>query len=330
MPEHNFSNENLKIWQLVLKAAHEVGTEIFSANDIVDNVLETNPNANETSIRTYVIGMSPNHPTSHHYPSTRKNHPYFDFLGDGKFRLLKDGNQQLSTVDLANASVNNATKPARTLKQEFFEKNHEKIDSWTEENQAALVSGRKRYCWKNKSLLESLEIRNSLSRLIVKSRVRNNGGVDRDTLDEIMAWGFPNEPVFPERDSNKCLEITREAFNLLDEGKPSDAVLKLMPINGVKISRASKVIGLFDQNYLAIYDSRVGNALKTLTIEGEKMIKCPPGRNRPGDSDCKPNDWAKNYERLLWVLEIIRNKLIEQGFLFSIADVEMALFMMGQ
>ena len=102
-----------------------------------------------------------------------------------------------------------------------------------------------------------------------------------------------------------------------------------MSINRIGVSSASKIIGLFDQNRLAIYDSRVGTALRSLTHDGTRIIKCPPGRSRPGDM-CSKNVWANNYEQMLWVLEVIRNYLIEKGYPFSITDVEMALFMMGK
>ncbi len=160
------------------------------------------------------------------------------------------------------------------------------------------------------------------------SRIKNNGGTDRETLDNIMAWGFPN-PLFPERDEDACLRITREAFTLLDEGKPDAAMLKLMSIDGVGVSRASKIIGLSDQNSLTIYDSRVGAALETLTNDGHKIIKSPPGLNRAGDLDCSPIDWAENYQKLLWVLQVIRNELNEAGYPFNISEVEMALTVMG-
>jgi hypothetical protein len=253
MPQCN-SPHDLKIWQLVLNAANELGMEIFTANDIVQKIHDANPDVNETSIRTYVIGMSPNHPTSHHYASTRRNHPCFEYLGNGKYRILKENNEQ-TTKELA-VKIPNSLKNSREM---FLEKYESNITTWVKENQNMLISGRKNYRWKNDSLAESIEKRNNLSRLIVLSRIKNNGGVDRDTLDAIMAWGFPN-PLFPERDEVKCLEITREAYNLLDNGKPSEALVKLMLVRGVGISRASKVIGLFDQNYFVIYDSSVGNA----------------------------------------------------------------------
>jgi hypothetical protein len=325
MPEYNSPSEDLKIWQIVLKAAREVGKEIFMANDIVKKIHETKPDVPATSIRTYVIAMAPKHPSYHHYST---HHPYFEFLGAGKYRLLKaidSPSPQENTIGMPNTLKNS--------KDSFLKKHGALIAVWTKKNQNALISGRKNYRWKNKSLIESLEKRNHLSRLIVLSRILNNGGVDRDTLDSIMEWGFPNNPLFAERDPNKCLEITRKAFNLLDEGKPSEAICKLLSPH-VGISRASKIIGLFDQNYFAIYDSRVGLALATLKDGDDRLIKIPPrrpqlGKTYPSDY-CAPDEWGRNYQKLLWVLEIIRNLLNEEGYPFNLADVEMALFMMGK
>ena len=77
------------IWQLVSEAADGLEIEIFSASDIVNKVHETHPEVIEISIKSNVIAMAPNHTFSGHWPSTRKNHPYFYYIGDGKFRLLK-------------------------------------------------------------------------------------------------------------------------------------------------------------------------------------------------------------------------------------------------
>ena len=70
-------------------------------------------------------------------------------------------------------------------------------------------------------------------------------------------------------------------------------------------------------------------ALRTLKTEGKPIVKCPPGRSRPGDV-CTNEKWASEYQKLIWVLEVIRDYLNEQGYPFSLADVEMALFMMGK
>ena len=102
-----------------------------------------------------------------------------------------------------------------------------------------------------------------------------------------------------------------------------------MALNKVGISLASKVIGLFDQENLCVYDSRVGAALRDLKYGNKRMILVPPGRGRAGDS-ATDNRWAENYEKLIWTLEIVRDYLNEKGCTFRIADVEMALFMMGK
>ena len=142
-----------------------------------------------------------------------------------------------------------------------------------------------------------------------------------------MAWGGFH--WFPLRDSDKVITITRRALCYLDEENLIDATLTLLNVKGVGIARATKVLGLYDQEKLCIYDSRVGKAIKKLTHNKDPIIKCPPGRSRPGDA-CSPTQWAKNYQKLTWTLEIIRDYLEEKGYPFRIADIEMALFMMGK
>jgi hypothetical protein len=148
-----------------------------------------------------------------------------------------------------------------------------------------------------------------------------------------MAWVFPRNPQFTPRDPNKCLEVTRQAFNLLDDEKLSEAIFKLMSFPLI-ISRASKIIGLSDPNYYAIYDSHVGLALATLKDGDQRLIKIPGRMQRPGKTflsdTCKTQEWGENYQKLIWVLEVIANVLNEEGYPFNIADMEMALFMMGR
>ncbi|MCJ7634858.1 hypothetical protein MUP77_21025 [Candidatus Bathyarchaeota archaeon] len=94
------------------------------------------------------------------------------------------------------------------------------------------------------------------------------------------------------------LKITSKAFKLLDEGNLAGATPELLSTKGVGISTASKMIGLLDQNRLAIYDSRVGTAFRTSKHEGIRIIKCPPRRTWPGDS-CTYKQWAENYQQLI-------------------------------
>lgn len=359
MAGHSTQSVNSRVMQLVLQAAQGLGKDVFTANDIVEKVHESLPNLPATSIRTYLLTMS-----SNHSPTQRA---YFDSLGDGKYKFISQETvvvpppkvisvaspprrllpaeappPKAAPKQLPKEVERSLRKPevpppkpmlqpvpsVENAKEIFLERFGGLIMAWARENKDALIAGRRNYRWQHHSLAGSVDKRNYLSKLLVLSRISNNGGVDRQTLDAIMAWGFPN-PLFPERDEQKCLEVTRETFGLLDSGKTSEAILKLMSLKGVGIVRASKIIGLFDQNYLAIFDSRVGTALKTLKWNGETIIKCPPGMNRANDADCLPSDWAENYQRLLWVLELIRNELNEEGYPFNMGDVEMALFTIG-
>ncbi len=209
----------------------------------------------------------------------------------------------------------------------FTRKYKQVILDWAQDNKFRLIEGRKNYSWKDKEPKACLEERNQISKAIIFSRLHNAGGVTLETLDLIMAWGGFQQ--FPLRDEDKVLEITRRAFDFVDKGKISDAIEELLAIKGVGIARASKIIGLFDQERFCIYDSRVGQALTSLQFAEKPVLKCPPGRVRAGDI-CSDARWAENYQRLIWTLEIIRDYLHGEGYPFSIADIEMSLFMMGK
>jgi hypothetical protein len=209
----------------------------------------------------------------------------------------------------------------------FLRKYKQIILDWAKDNKSRLIEGRKNYSWEDKEPKVCLTERNQISKAIVLSRIQNSGGIDLETLDLIMSWGGFDQ--FPLRDEKKVLEITRRIFDFVDKGKVADAIEELLAIKGVGIARASKIIGLFDQQRFCIYDSRVGQALKTLQFTEKPVLKCPPGRARKGDI-CSDARWAENYQRLIWTLEVIRDYLNSEGYPFSIADVEMGLFMMGK
>ncbi len=76
------------IWQLVAEAADRLKIEVLTFSDIIKEVHQLNPDVPEISIRSYVMAMAPNHSFSGHWPSARKNHPYFYYLGNGKFKRL--------------------------------------------------------------------------------------------------------------------------------------------------------------------------------------------------------------------------------------------------
>jgi len=213
-------------------------------------------------------------------------------------------------------------------KEDFIRRFKEAIIKWTKKNNNKIVSGRLRYSWRKMPTSQCVRKRNEVSKAIIMSRIMNGGAVDLDTLDKVTMWGFDRK--FPMRNSKKVLKITKKAFACLDKGKLKEATMTLLNMEGVGISRASKILGLFDQENLCIYDSRVGKALEDLKYENRTIIPCPPGYGRDGDQGLNDDAWAENYQRLIWTLEIVRDYLNEKGHTYRLADIEMALFMIGK
>ena len=208
--------------------------------------------------------------------------------------------------------------PPETPHQTFLWKFKPSIQGWIEENEVQVVEARKKYNWKGLSTLECVDERNRISRAIINSRIRNQGAVDLETLDKVMAWGGFGK--FPDRDVDRVLEITSKAFMFLDQGEIEQAVFSLMSVNGVGIARATKVLGLSDQEALAIYDSRVGHALRALTYRGERLIHIPPSRavGRVGDLNVSNRVWSQDYQKLIWILAVFREYLVERYVHFDL------------
>lgn len=209
----------------------------------------------------------------------------------------------------------------------FLKKYKQTILDWATVNKSLLIEARNNYSWNDKQPQVCLKERNEISKSITFSRSQNSGGIDLVTLDLIMSWGDFGK--FPLRDEQQVLDITRSVYDFVDQGNISEAIEELLAIPGVEIAQASKIIGLFDQERFCIYDSRVGNALKTLQFAEKPALKCPAGPKEAGDI-CSNERWGENYQHLIWTLEVIRDYLKSEGFPFSIADIEMALFMMGK
>jgi hypothetical protein len=227
-----------------------------------------------------------------------------------------------------DASNNGRGVKEEEKKELFIKEYKQSIIEWVEKNERTIVSARLGYSWINKSVMDCVRERNELSKAVIQSRIRNCGGVDLATLDRVTKWGFNRE--FPLRDPENALKVTKRAFDFLDMGNLIEATITLLNIPHVGISRASKILGLFDQDNLCIYDSRVGSALKDMKHKNNKIVLSPSGRNRPGDLVTSAVVWAQNYQKLIWTLEIIRDCLNQKGFTYRLADVEMALFMIGK
>ena len=277
------------------------------------------------------------------YPSPYKASPHVcDLLvlaGLAKYQKTKNPKTNRIVQGIKCTACNTLPSPSSrpvdkeltesTDEKEYFVKKYKQaIIEWTEKNEGKIVLSRLSYSWRNKPTSECVQERNGVSKAIILSRIRNHGGVDLDTLDKVIMWGFNQK--YPNRDPREALEVTEKAFGFLDGGKLKDATVTLLNVPDVGISRASKILGLFDQDNLCIYDSRVGKTLEDLKHEHEKIILCPPGRTYPGDQGVTDEEWAENYQKLIWTLGIVRDWLNEKRHTYRLADVEMGLFMMGK
>lgn len=305
------------IWSQVFEASKSI-SQPFTPKTIIEKVHETSPEIPDISIRTFVIAMAPNHPSSKHYPSTRKNHGYFTYLGDGKF--------QLGTVSITTP-LPSPSPSIKNDKEVFIIENTDTILRWLKENKEKIIEARRNYTWGDYPPRIAIEKRRDISRKIINSRIRNYGGIDIETVNAVMDWGGMR-PLLLE-DPSEVLSVTKDAFNHLDDGDLKGAAQILLKINGFGIASVSKLIGLSDGERYCIYDSRVGTALRTLERNGKKLLLSPAGRTRPGDT-CPKMEWAGHFESLIWILEVCRDQLNAEGYPFNIGDVEMALFMIGQ
>ena len=86
------------VWQYVFEAAKEInGT--FTPIDIIKKVQQKNSRIPDVTIHSNVIAMAPNHPFSDHWPSTRRLHGLFKYLGGGRFTLLEKDNEYIAEAE---------------------------------------------------------------------------------------------------------------------------------------------------------------------------------------------------------------------------------------
>lgn len=220
---------------------------------------------------------------------------------------------------------------SRITKQLYLENYRETIVNWISEKETEIldVLDKKRYSVRGQSFEVSVGKRNALEMKIKESRLKNNGGVDLATVDDICRWGFGRD--FPERDPDEVLKVTRNAFESADKDDFHNAAFEMMKPTGVNISRASKIIGLSDQEKFCVYDSRVGHALRTLKKGGVKLIRCPPDQSSKRDWDSGTKKIrAIDYERLIWTMGVFREHFKNRDRILRAADIEIALYVIGE
>jgi len=172
----------------------------------------------------------------------------------------------------------------------------------------------------------ALSVRNELEKAI-KDQVSKNGYLSKKLFDKIMVWGFNRSSYNTEED---IVKTTGLVFALLNKNKIVEAAIEMTSLSGIGISRATKVIALYNQNDFGIYDSRAADGLSDLIIDGKRFIPIPLGRTVRGDTNLNTYDFCIAYKRYLDVLRYFRNKAMAEPILCSsftrVADLEMAFF----
>ena len=254
---------------------------------------------------------------------------YMKIRWPGSKKLLQGVQYKLGAPRIIVKPVVRDTPKPHDKKEEFLSKYREIIEAWTEANKYEIIKSRLNYTWQHKPRYECEQSRNKVSRAIIESRIKNDGAVDLETLDQILKWGFNTK--YPNRDQKNALDVSREAFQHLNEGNLQQATTTLTKVYRVGIATASKIIGLYDQENLCIYDSRVGYALREMKHNGTRILLIPPPRDPEKERDAASNEvWAENYQYLIWIAEVMREYMNGQGCTYRLADIEMALFMMGK
>lgn len=235
------------IWKLVLDAAYAIDKEVFTPSDIIQKIHEINPEVPATTIRTYVIAMAPNHPSSHHYPSTHKEHGYFEYLGNGKFRLLneKEGisakEYQKETVDKKIGKNQRKSKNKRMDRKEIlmWVSKYEEDHPW--------------WCEKEKELGD---------------KFRKTGELTKEDLIQVVKWKFKTLKgrqsrilgLIKKNEDYEIRRISRKAFSLTSDSDFSRVEL-LKNLYGVGPALASTILTFYDPEQYGIFDIHVWREL---------------------------------------------------------------------
>ena len=107
-------------WQIIHEVSSHLESVDFTVEDIIQGIKKNGYEIKETAIRSHIIGMSPNHPSSVHQPFLRNNHPVFKYLGGGKYTI----NNENTIIESKPKSVGaeKSDKKRNVEKTNFVEK----------------------------------------------------------------------------------------------------------------------------------------------------------------------------------------------------------------
>lgn len=208
---------------------------------------------------------------------------------------------------------------------EFIEIHRETLLDYWKKIEPKLIEWKHLYQWQGVDLAEAITKRNQLENAI-NNDITSKGYLTKPVFDDVMKWGFGKSS----NNSDKEIQAaTKEAFYHLHNKRIADAALALIKLDGIGISRASKILALSNQDELAIYDSHAANGLSGLIHNSYRIIPIPPGRKIKGDS-LSQVEFCKAFEKYIWILTFLRNCAQandEIGKHFRrVADLEIAFF----
>lgn len=188
-----------------------------------------------------------------------------------------------------------------------------------------ILEWKNNYEWpKGVHLEEAIEIRGSLENSI-NNDLCEFGFITKEVFDKVMKWGFGKTSKLSENEIN---EVTKEAFRYFRcSNDISKAVTILTRLNGIGISRASKILALSNQSKFGIYDSRAAHGLSDLLLNNKRLIPIPPGKVIEGDY---MPDIGEAFEKYIYVLTFLYHCAKKDNELSDyferVADIEIALF----
>lgn len=200
------------------------------------------------------------------------------------------------------------------------------VDSYFERVADQLTKWRSQYEWpRGVCLEEALRRRAELSRLLAED-FQANGSLGAQSVAPVMLWGFGSQTVPPEAALRAATAIAVPALERDHLRKASQPLLRL-PNWG--ISRASKVLALWDQDRFGIYDSRVADGMSDLVLDGNPLVPVPPGRRVRGTSP-RVGGWPAAFELFTTVVRRLRDRSRSDGrtrtAIRTASDVEIAFF----
>lgn len=188
--------------------------------------------------------------------------------------------------------------------------------------------------WKKKRFEEAVFERAENERTLRQAIRADDVSEIKASIFRIHKWGFGSETPNSKGDEwlRLTVDIVREFSKHTTDPQRQKALLKaLLESDGVGIARASKWVCFCDQNRYAIYDSRVSIALREVVWTNDKRVFPTVGRKKTKSSQypyadaIKPSQMVEKYFLYLDTLKIISDRTR-----LKVAEIEMALFMIGK